>query len=108
MKSHLLRLRVVFSPVFTIMILLVMVMMACGKASNLIHTDSLGTLLMDEFGGIIWAEEISIYESVSWFMLFLPVGIAVAIFLHARMAVMLLLEGYRYRRTWRLYLHLMV
>lgn len=70
MKSHLLRLRVVFSPVFTIMILLVMVMMACGKASNLIHTDSLGTLLMDEFGGIIWAEEISIYESVSWFMLF--------------------------------------
>ena len=55
MKSHLLRLRVVFSPVFTIMILLVMVMMACGKASNLIHTDSLGTLLMDEFGGIIWA-----------------------------------------------------
>ena len=108
MKSRLLRLRVVFSPVFTIMILLVMVMMACGKASNLIHTDSLGTLLMDEFGGIIWAEEISIYESVSWFMLFLPVGIAVAIFLHARMAVMLLLEGYRYRRTWRLYLQLMV
>ena len=80
MKSHLLRLRVVFSPVFTIMILLVMVMMACGKASNLIHTDSLGTLLMDEFGGIIWAEEISIYESVSWFMLFLPVGIAVLYF----------------------------
>ena len=108
MKSHLLRLRVVFSPVFTIMILLVMVMMACGKASNLIHTDSLGTLLMDEFGGIIWAEEISIYEAVSWFMLFLPVGIAVAIFLHARMAVLLLLEGYRYRRTCRLYLRLMV
>lgn len=51
MKSRLLRLRIVFSPAFTIMILLVMVMMACGKASNLIHTDSLGTLLMDEFGG---------------------------------------------------------
>lgn len=103
MKRLYRELQIVFSPYFIFILLMFSVIIACGNAASLLPTDTIGNMLINEFGGCIWAEENELGAVMSWFLNYLPSGIAVSIYLHYKVHGMLSMEGYRHRQTIRWY-----
>ena len=103
MKRLYRELQIVFSPYFSFMLLMFSVIIAWGHAASMLPTDTIGEMLINEFGGCQWTEEDSISEVMRWLLNYLPSGIAVGIYLHHKVHGMLSMEGYRHRHTIRWY-----